>query len=507
MRRALDALEIVRRRRKWTDVQTLAFLKELARNPSTRGLFRRHELPPPVEGGSPNFTQIQGPGGRVQTLNAPAGGVNTFIWNPQSLKGQLAGGDFLYARRFKFRSIINMTNTSEGSLTTPSTEQVAQAFGQVRVYSSFLGEVVPKTLNSVPLISNHDQYFSNGFRPITRRRATTTVAAAGTFNYEFIFEVAFERDYLLRSVDSCPWLPFFEGGIIEVDLASQGSLANYGWRVNSATQTCTVDWYTDKQALIHSPIQNRLYRVTTSGPEFVLKSVGSPNGLDGVISGSRLAVLSWLAKGETINGASDTIGDNGFYASFGGSGGQAFGTNGLSQIDVPFRDQFSVNDVNAWLEAFLSDTNPIRMFGDQVVEPTNITDITQWPFVDSPSVTQVDSATNAGAPTTSLVCDLLDFWPMIWPVPSDKISDFQKVNGDLSFTATQPNPTGSILNLFRTDEVCGFTPDKVMDLMDRMGLPHKQRGGQYQFVPKYAGSKKADPTTVWGFPLKIIKAT
>lgn len=508
MRSAVEAVEIIARRRKWTQAQTLTFLKGLALHPATRGLFEAHELPWPVEGGSPNFTQIQGPGGRVQTLAAPAGGVNTFIWNPQSLKGQLAGGDFLYARRFKFRSLVAMTNTAEGGNIPPQNEVMAQAFGQVRVFSPFLGEVVPKNLNSVPLIANHDQYFSNGFRPITRRRPTAvSIGSGSTWVGEYVFEVSFERDYLLRSMDSCPWLPFFEGGIIEVDLANQGSLANYGWQVTSCTQTCTVDWYPDKQALIHSPIQNRLYRVTTSGPEFVLKSVGSPNGLDGVISGSRLAALSWLAKGATVNGTTDTIGDNGFYAAFGGSGGQAFGTNGLSQLDVPFRDQFSVNDVNAWLEAFLSDTNPIRMFANLNVTSTNLCDITQWPFVDSDSASNAITATNSGSPNSSLVCDLLDFFPLIWPSPGDKISDFQKVNGDLSFTATQPNPTGSILNLFRTDEVCGFTPDKVMDLMDRMGLPHKQRGGQYQFVPKYAGAKKADPTTVWGFPLKIIKAS
>jgi hypothetical protein len=272
--------------------------------------------------------------------------------------------------------------------------------------------------------------------------------------------------------------------------------------------TCSIDYYVDKQAQIHSPMQARLYRVVSPGPEFILKNVGGPNGLDGVVSGSRLAILSWLSKGVSVNGASQTIPDNGFYAAFGGSGGMLFGstTNGLNRLDIPFRDQNSIDDVSAWLEAFLSDCNPIRMFNDIPVVASATSDVSQWPFVDSPGLALVASKVQQTT-QPSLVSDLLDFFPLLWPSPGDKISDFQKVNGDLTFTASQPNPPGSaILNLFRTDEVCGFTPDKVMDLMERMGLPHKQRGGRFVYVPKYADGKKADPTTVWGFPLKIITA-
>jgi hypothetical protein len=492
----------VAKRRGWDEAQRLQFLQLLR--------FKKLWAPPPVEGGSPNFVQVSGPGGRVQTMNATAG-PNTFIWNPQSLKGQDAGGDFMYARRIKFRSVIALLNITGGSLVPPTAEQIAQALGNVRVFSQFLGEMVPKNLNSVPLLLNHDQYFVNGFRPITRRRPVSgTLGTESTNYFEVIFEIPFERDYLLRSMDSCPWLPFLEGAILEVDIAPLTSLLEWGYQVGSVTQTCTIDYYLDKQALIHSPIQSRLYRVTTTGPEFVLKSVGSPQGLDGVTSGSRLAVLSWLAAGydTTHVSATGSSHDNGFYAAFGGSGGQNFGTNGLNRLDVPFRGQVSIDDVSAWLEAFLSDCNPIRMFQNLVPSPGVIMgDITQFPFVDSISNTNAIAVTGSMGPTTSLISDALDFFPLIWPQPGDKISDFQKVNGDLSFTATQPSPPGaSILNLFRTDEVCGFTPDKVMDLMARMGLPHKQRGGSYLYVPKYAGAKKADDTTIWGFPLKIIKA-
>jgi hypothetical protein len=226
-----------------------------------------------------------------------------------------------------------------------------------------------------------------------------------------------------------------------------------------------------------------------------------------VISGSRLAVLSWLGHGLNLGTPGAPVGDNGFYAAFGGSGGQFWGTTGLNRLDVPFRDQTSIDDVSAWLESFLADCNPTRMMPNLNIETGGAatSDLNQWPFIMGGSTATFTPVTG-GATAATLIADFLDFFPLIFPSPGDKISDFQKVNGDLSFTATQSSPSAVGLNLFRTDEVCGFTPDKVMDLMDRMGMPHVQRGGTYTFVPKYAGAKKADPTTVWGFPLKIISA-
>jgi hypothetical protein len=121
-----------------------------------------------------------------------------------------------------------------------------------------------------------------------------------------------------------------------------------------------------------------------------------------------------------------------------------------------------------------------------------------WPYNED--------AENYGFADQSLVNDKLDFWPLIWTGHQSKITDMQKVDGDLSFTATLTTPPNNpVLHLFRSDEICGFTVAKVLDLMDRWGLPHVSRGGAYDFVPKYGGSKGADPTTQWGLPLKIVK--
>lgn len=451
---------------------------------------------------SANFTQVSGPGGRVQTLAAGAA-TQTFLWNPSSLKGQLDGGDFIYAKRLKFRTTGTITNTNGTGPGSLNWQQIQQLLGQVRVFSQFLGELVPKNMNSVPILSNHDAYFVNGFKPQTRKRPQSSRTTGQTVNVELITEVPFEREYLQRSTDSCPWLPFLEGGQIECDLAPNTALTNYGWTpTGNWQQTCTVDWYTDKQALIHSPVQSRLYRVVSPGPEFTLRVVGGPNGLDGVISGSRLALLSWLFAG-TTGASSAGAHDNGFYAAF-GSGGILPGTAGINRFDVPFRSQVSVDDVNAWIESFISDVGPIRYRPNITIE-TASNDIADWPNVMDPVA--ATTAYNGVVGGNTLVNDGLDFWPLIWPGMSDRISDFQKVNGDLSFTVTFGNtPPGNVLNLFRSDEVCGFTPQKIYDIMQRMGLPHVEQGGQFTVIPKYAGAKKADATTVFGFPLKIIKA-
>lgn len=450
---------------------------------------------------SANFVQLSGPGGRVQSL-APSSGIGTVIFNPASLKGTLPGGDLLYADRIRVRVVGQLTrNSTAGTVASPNWEALAQAFGQVRVYSQFLGEMVPKSLNSVPLIANHDSYFQNGFGFPTRARAQTSGSSGDVFPFEYEFEIPFRRGYLTRNTDSCPWMPFLEGGIIEIDMAPANALNTYGWTSTGTwTFEAVLDWFPDKQPLIHTPVQSRLYRVTTGGPEYLIKGVGAPQGLDGVVQGCRMPILSWLGAGKSNSNLSGTSKDNGFYAAFGGTGGILFGTNGLVRIDIPFREQVSIDSVTSIISSFLAETKPIRMRNNIPAGQTNgfaQTDLAGWPYALDPALTSVEQ---------SLVNDALDFWPMVWPGPYDKMSDFQKLNGDVSFTATLSSPGGVVLNLFRTDEICAFNEAKVMDLMERMGFPHTSRGGAYNFAPKYAGAKRADDTTQWGLPLKIVKA-
>jgi len=199
---------------------------------------------------SANFVQVSGPGGRSQTL-VPGAAPQTYLWNPSSLKGQLDGGDYLYASRIKLRTTGFLTNTNGTGPSTLNSQQIQQALGNVRVFSQFLGEMVNKTMTSVSILTNHDAYFVNGFKPITRKRPQSAVTTGVVVPIEIITEIPFERDYLERSTDSCPWMPFLEGGQIECDLAANTSLITWGWTpTGNWIQTCTIDWIPDRQALI-----------------------------------------------------------------------------------------------------------------------------------------------------------------------------------------------------------------------------------------------------------------
>jgi hypothetical protein len=442
---------------------------------------------------SANFVQFSGPSGRYPSFT-PGPGLQTYLFNPASLKGTLPGGDLIYTDRLRFRINGQLTRRAGAFVNTPNWQQLAQAFGAVRVYSQFLGEVINKSVNTVPIIANHDGFFHGGFAPAVRARSQQSGSSGDIKDIEYEFEIPFRRKYLLRETDSCPWLPLLEGGMIELDLNPSSALALYGWDMTGSwTAELVADWFPDRQAFIHTPIQSRLYRVVTSGPEFLLKGVGAPMGLDGVVQGARLAILSWLGKGASHTTSAH---DNGFYSAF-GAGGILFGTNGVRRLDVPFRDQVSVDAVSAWIGSFLADTQATRHREDLIRNNNSQNDLAGWPFCQDPILTQN---------VQSYVTDALDFWPLVWPTLYDKIADMQKVDGDLSFTVTLATPPDPVLNLFRTDEVCGYTPAKVLDLMERMGMPHVSRGGVYDYVPKYAGAKKADDTTQWGMPLKIVRA-
>jgi hypothetical protein len=444
---------------------------------------------------SANFVQVSGPNGRVQTL-AAAAGVQTFLWRPVSLKGTLPGQDFVYADRI--RGKVNFTLTRDATVATvqtPNQQQLAQILGQARVYSQFLGEIYPKPDNSIPILMNHDSWHNNSYSPPVRARGVQSAPANAAVPVAYEFEISLQRDYLYRSVDSCPWLSFFEGGEIEVDLAPSTCFSLLKWTVTgNVTMELNIDWHPDKQALVHVPVRSGLYRVVTPGPAYELKGVGAPRGLDGVVQGCRLVTLSWLFSGVSLT---SNFHDNGFYAAFAG-GGILPATAGINRIDVPFRDQVSIDAVEAWIGSFIADTRCVRHRVDTSALVGLVdNDLAQFPFC-------MDATQTKGV--QSYVTDALDFWPMVWPGHNCKISDMQKVDGDLSFTASQGGSTSNVLNLFRTDEVMGFSTAKVMDLMDRMGLVHKARGGRYDFIPKYADPKRADDTTTWGMPLKIILA-
>src|SRR5262245_17497595 len=171
--------------------------------------------------GSPNFVQVSafgGTGGRTQTL-VPGTTTQLYQFGPTGLPGVTEGGDKIYAERVRVRVAGQLLRTAASSLATPTWQQMAQAFGKVRAYSPDLHEAVPLGRNSAPLLVNHDQWFINGGKPITRQRATQFGSlTTDVVNVEFEFEIPFERAYGIRPTDFCPWLPLLDQGAIEFEL-------------------------------------------------------------------------------------------------------------------------------------------------------------------------------------------------------------------------------------------------------------------------------------------------
>jgi hypothetical protein len=329
-----------------------------------------------------NFIQLSGSGqgGRSQTL-VPSSSVQTFTFIPSSLFGKI-GNDFIYADRIRVRVVGQLTLNSAGTVTRiPNREQLAQALGAVRVYSQVLGEIYPKNITFAPMLINHDGWFANRYKPrVPDPVQTATSLTTATQNVYIDLEIPFAIDYLERDVDACPWMPFMEQGIVEIDLQPSTTFsASLGWTMTGNwTATAVMDYHHDSQALIHVPNQFRLYRINSGGPEFQLLNVGAPQGLDGVTSGSRLGVLSWLLKGATPG---SSFYDNGFYAGTPSGSGINFGTNALTRLEIPWRDQRSVDDVSAWISAFFADAARTRALPQLDTAFNAIQyDVTDFPF-------------------------------------------------------------------------------------------------------------------------------
>ncbi len=227
-----------------------------------------------------------------------------------------------------------------------------------------------------------------------------------------------------------------------------------------------------------------------------------------MISGSRLAVLSWLGAGYGIgeSGGGAIIDASQFYTNSPTGSGVNFAQQGLQRIDVPWRDQRSIIDVQAWIQDFMSDTKRVAIqqqidagviASQEFANGLSICDLSGFPYDED-----VNFGTSLGDP---LLNASLNIWPMVWPgAEGSKISDMMMVDGTLQFNADFASPPSSRNYRFRTDEVTMFTPTKIEDLMDALQVPHVDRGGSFVNVPKYDTSRLGSARTAAFLPQKIV---
>jgi hypothetical protein len=487
-----------------------------------------------------NRWQLQGPGGYTPQLTAGPS-PETFFFNLRGLPAKL-GNDYLYADSIRARVFgpIHLTSTipstspvsRRGSTMAPNRQQLANVVRQIRVYSPLLGELYPRRATYGTFLINHDNWFDRRFRrniPESARQMLSQGQGAETLVQAFVdLEIPFERDYGVSPDDFTPLMSLLEGGQLEIDLAPTNCLTgtNYGaalgsnpWVLDGTSNAwscrASIHYHHDSQLFIHVPTQKRMYEQTLSAPSMELQNVGAPQGLDGVISGSRIAVMSMLGVGPTVTVVESDVqvDPNKFYTNAAAGSGVNFAEQGLSRLDIPWRDQRSVIDVQSWIQDFMTDIKRVplqQQWGANealTIEAENgliLSDLSGFPY-DEDIVAQFNSLPSAPAVGDPLLNPHLGFWPIIWPsAEGSKVADMQMVDGTLQHSMDFATPPSSRAYRFRTDEVTMFTPDKMMDIMDALQVPHVNRGGQNVYIPKYDGSRMGSQRVAAFLPQKIV---
>ncbi len=478
-----------------------------------------------------NRYQLQGPGGYTPSLTATTG-PGTFFFNLRGLPTK-AGNDYLYADCIRVRVwgpihlLADQSGGAEGIRSLmPNQQQAANIVRQCRVFAPLLGELFPRRATYGTFLVNHDRWLARRFRrtvPEQVRNAVATAASVATMYVDI--EFPFDRDYGISPDDFTPLMALLEGGQLEVDLAPTTALTGTGLNTNGAAGAVANPWvlgtganawqarasihyHHDSQLFLHVPTQFRLYEQVLSAPSFELQNVGAAQGLDGVISGARLAAMSWLGAGYGIGeaGGAPIIDANQFYTNAPVGSGVNFAQQGLQRMDVPWRDQRSVIDVQSWIHDFMLDIKRVAL-QQQVDAGTVLTqewangltvcDQSGFPFDED-----VNFGTALGDP---LLTPALGMWPLVWPgAEGAKIADMMMVDGTLQFNADFATSPSSRAHRFRTDEVTMFTPTKIQDLMDALQVPHVDRGGAYVNLPKYDTSRLGSARTAAFLPQKIV---
>ncbi len=468
-----------------------------------------------------NVFQLKGPGGYTPSLTASAF-PQTFFFDFKGLPAQI-GNDFIYADRIRFRvsgPIHLLADAAAGhSELMPNRQQLANVVRQIRVYSPVLGEICPRKASYGTFLINHDERFNKRFKRDVPEQLRDVAAVTTTEIGVFVdFEICFERDYMISPDDTTPLATMFEGGQLEIDLAPTNALppgvANVPWVLGTGTNawTCraSIEYHHDSQLFIHVPTQARLYEQVLSAPSFELQNVGAPQGLDKVMSGSRMAIMSWLGAGALSGDEVPFLIDPcQFYTNAPAGSGVNFAQQGIQRIDIPWRDQRSIIDVQAFLHSFYSDIkrdNIRQQINDRVIASDDwIAGLTVCDLSGFPNQEDILRSIMSGDP---LLNAALTLWPMIWP-PSEqgKIADMQMVDGTLPFSADFATSPSSRPYRWRTDEVCQWSPTGILDLMDDIKRPHVQRGGQYALVPKYDGARMASDRVAAFLPQKVVLAS
>ncbi len=423
--------------------------------------------------GTPSIFQLSAAGSRAPTLT-PSGNIQSLTFNLTSMPG--ASDDmYCYAQALVFR--VDYTVTGGGG-SAMNHDQLFKMIDSVRLYSPRLKELYPQPRTRGVDIGWFDQWLGSGYRPVQPARAQIAATNATDFTGSLYFRIPLTFEFMQRPEDCGIWMPFFENGLLEIRLAANNVFnTDSAGLVLKATPFTFTSWFEFlpmPEALIQTPFQFRLYEWNTAGTQMKLQGVGSPNGLDGVTPGSRIAALAWYSNNTQA----------------GGNGIADFST--LNRLALPWKKQDSIDQVDSILRAVKEVTGKRVGYNVGGGAASALHDGGEWPYVMS------------ATPNNLLNTNSLAFFPLILPGWDSQQSKFMKAPASELFFDTGWTAVPNGTHRFRTLEICNYDDGYIQQLQELMGRPT----AVYVAYPKMNGKQRASsvkPGKLFGLPRTMRK--
>jgi hypothetical protein len=345
-----------------------------------------------------------------------------------------------YVLNFLARVSITLDSDSAGNAI--AWDAFYKGVSAVRLYSPILGEVYQTQHTRGAVLGHLIQVVANGYQYPQPARAQIPTDTDADYTVDLYYVIPMAHECFVKPHETAQFTGLFEQGELEVRIAETTVYnGDYAGAVIKAPTTVRawMEYIPSPDNFIGVPFQWREYQIPGNSTEFILRGVGGSSGLKGILNnGCGLAGLYWLTDATGI-----------------GLGG-ADGVDEITRVDLPFRNQESIDSVDPFFLALRRQVGnrvgPVAGNGTTIVH-----DGSGWPY------------TMAATPNNALANAQAMILPLVSPGRQFETSKAQHVRGDLrvnfSFGST-PAPT----HRFVTHELLQFDEPQLIAITRAMGL-------------------------------------
>lgn len=289
----------------------------------------------------PKIFDLAGPAGKTASLTMTASAGATATFNMNNLPTGKDGKMWYYTMAIvvEVTPAVTMASSAGAAITPDKLWKIVQS---ARVYSPILGELFSHTNTNGAALGLIQQEFGRGFngnpRPITIP-ATNSAVVSPRLKYR----IPFAYEFLKKPHETSPWAGFFEGGQVEIklDLSTVLDADSTGTTVPSATVSAWLELIPSPEPVIHTPCHWRRHaNLPGSTKRTTITDIGSPDGLQGTDQSKGVGLASMLyltnATGMGLGGTTNQSADN------------------ITQLEVPWRDQTTTDNPEAFFESFFA---------------------------------------------------------------------------------------------------------------------------------------------------------